>query len=194
MQLRHSHVILDTCCILNFCASGYFLDILKSIPAIMTVAEVVNTQELLTFRRVEGDDNNDSSDDKTNQGSSHFEQAVAQKLLTVVDFESETEAETFLNYAAEMKDDGESATGAIAFHRNWAIATDDKKATKFLKQAAPQLQIVTTPEVIQHWSMIANLSASELRIVVKTIRKRGKYMPPKAHPLLKWWQDAMSDL
>lgn len=190
MQLRHSHVILDTCCILNFCASGHFLEILQSIPAVTTVAEVVKTQELLTLQRVEGDD--DVDDNNNEQKSSQLEQAIAKKLLTIVDFESEAEAETFLNYAAEMKDDGESATGAIAFHRNWAIATDDKRATNFLKQAAPQLQIITTPEVIQYWSTTSSLTAIELQTVLKKIRKRGKYIPNKAHPLSLWWQEAMN--
>lgn len=182
MQLRHSHVILDACCILNFCASGHFLDILRSIPAIVTVSEVVKTQELLTLNRVEGGES---------AGPSQFEQAIAQTLLTVVDFETEAEMETFLYYAAEMGDDGESATGAIAFHRNWAIATDDKRAIKVFQKEAPFLQIVTTPDIIKHWSETVSLNALELRDVLQAIRHTGKYIPPRQHPLLQWWQQAL---
>ncbi|NEQ99343.1 MAG: hypothetical protein F6K30_21990 [Cyanothece sp. SIO2G6] len=183
MQLRHSHVILDTCCILNFCASGHFLDILKSIPAIVTVSDVVKTQELLTLKRVEGGES---------EGPSQFEQAIAKNLLTVVDFESDAEMETFIYYTAEMGDDGESATSAIAFHRNWAIATDDKKAIKVLQKEAPLIQIVTTPDIIKHWSETTSLKAAELRKALQSIRITGKYMPPRQHPLLQWWQQTMS--
>ena len=81
----------------------------------------------------------------------HFEIAIKQNLLLIVDFESDAEETVFINYASEI-DDGEAATGAIAINRNWAIATDDKKATKFLSQESPSLQIVSTPEIIKYWS------------------------------------------
>jgi hypothetical protein len=37
-------------------------------------------------------------------------------------------------------------------HRQWAIATDDKRATSFLKKEAPHLQILSTSEIIKNWS------------------------------------------
>ncbi len=42
MQITHSHVLLDACCIFNFCASGQFLAILKSLPAEIVVTTVVS--------------------------------------------------------------------------------------------------------------------------------------------------------
>jgi hypothetical protein len=49
MDIAHSHVILDACCILNFCASGHFLAILQSIPARVAVTQVVREEELKTL-------------------------------------------------------------------------------------------------------------------------------------------------
>jgi hypothetical protein len=109
MHIKHSHIVLDACCILNFCASGRFIEILKAIPAQVVVTEVVSTQELMTLQRLT---------DEQNEGAEQFEKAIAQGLLLIVTFESEEEEETFVNYAFEMGDDGESATGAIAVHRN----------------------------------------------------------------------------
>jgi len=181
MQIRQSHVVLDACCILNFCASGHFLEILRAIPAQAIVALVVQDNELGTLRQLEN---------QVNLGATQFEAALAQRLLTAVDFESEPEAEHFVNYAAVL-DDGEAATCAIAVHRGWAIATDDKKAVSFFQQEAPHLQILSTLEVVKHWAEKANLDLAELNLVLSAIRLKGRYRPPRSHPLLNWWETAM---
>ena len=77
MQIRHSHVVLDACCVLNFCASGHFMAILKSIPAQVVVTEVVRQKELITLQRFK---------DEENEGAIQFETAITQGLLSVVDF------------------------------------------------------------------------------------------------------------
>lgn len=182
MQISHSHIVLDACCILNFCASGKFIEILKSIPAQVVVTEVVREKELLTLQRLQ---------DEENEGATQFETAILQGLLLVVDFESEAEEETFINYAFELGDDGESATCAIALHRSWAIATDDKRAISFSQQEAPHLQILSTLEIIKAWSEEANLTLAELRTILTAIRTKGRYMPHRNHPLLNWWQKSM---
>ncbi|MFB2893046.1 hypothetical protein ACE1CI_09050 [Aerosakkonemataceae cyanobacterium BLCC-F50] len=179
MIINHSHVVLDACCILNFCASGNFIAILKAIPAQVVVTEVVKSQELLTLQRLENEEN---------EGAIQFETAIEQGLLSVVDFESEAEEETFVNYAFELGDDGESATCAIAFHRGWAIATDDRKAISFFQKEAPHLQILSTLEVIKYWSEEVNLDVAELRLALDTMRIKGRYIPHRNHPLLTWWQ------
>jgi predicted nucleic acid-binding protein len=182
MQIRHSHVVLDACCVLNFCASGHFIAILKSIPAQVVVTEVVREKELITLQRLK---------DEENEGAVQFETAIAQGLLSVVDFESESEEETFVNYAFELGDDGESATCAIAIHRGWAIATDDKKAVLFSQKEAPHLQVLSTLEIIKSWSEGGNLTLAELRTVLRSIRTKGRYMPHRNHPLLGWWENLM---
>ena len=98
------------------------IEILESIPAQVVVAEVVRERELLTLQKLR---------DENNEDVNQFEAAIGKGLLSIVEFDSELEEETFINYVFELGDDGESATGAIAFHRDWAIATDDKKAISF---------------------------------------------------------------
>lgn len=178
MHIVPSHLVLDACCVLNFYASGQLLPILKSIPVQVTVTQVVREKELTTLQRLEGEEND---------GATQFEAAISQGLLTIVDFESDEEAELFVNYAAIL-DDGESATGAIAVHRQWAIATDDKKAISFFRKETPQLQILSTLEIVKHWAEEAGVDSQTLRETLNSIRVKGKYMPPKNHPLLSWWE------
>ncbi|OCQ98770.1 hypothetical protein BCD64_22195 [Nostoc sp. MBR 210] len=182
MYIAHSHLLLDACCVLNFCASGQFLAILKSIPAQVAVTTVVQERELKTLQRLK---------DEENEGAIQFETAITQSLLTVVDFESEEEVESFVNYAAILRDDGESATCAIAIHRGWAIATDDKQAIKFFQQSAPYIQVLSTPDVIKHWSEEADVDLSLLRDALNAIQVKGRYFPDRTHPLRSWWEAAL---
>ena len=182
MQIGHSHIVLDACCILNFCASGHFIAILKSIPAEVVVTQVVREKELITLQRLKNEEN-----DSVIQ----FATAITQGLLSVVDFESELEEETFVNYAFELGDDGESATCAIALHRGWAIATDDKKAISFSQKEAPHLQVLSTLEIIKNWSEQTNLTSTELCNILGAIRTKGRYTPHRNHPLLNWWENLM---
>jgi predicted nucleic acid-binding protein len=184
MKITHSHLILDACCVLNFCASGNFLSILKSIPAEIVVAMVVQEHELKTLQKLQ---------DEGNEGANQFEAAIAQGLLKVVDFDSEEEEESFVNYAAIL-DDGESATFAIAVHRNWAIATDDKKAISFIQKKAPHLQVLSTIEIIKHWSEKEDFDSSKLRDVLNEISTKGRYLPPRNHFLRDWWEAGSSDV
>lgn len=179
MYIGHSHVVLDACCVLNFCASGNFLAILKAIPVQVVVTEVVRKQELMTLQRLKNEEN---------EGAIQFETAIKQGLILIVDFESEAEEETFLNYAFEMGDDGESATCAIAFHREWAIATDDRKAISFFQKEASHLQILSTLEIIKYWSEQENVDSAGLRSALDTIRIKGRYVPYRNHPFLSWWE------
>ena len=107
MPVKCSHVILDACCALNFSASGSFIQILHSLPAQVVVTQVVKDRELMSLQRL-----TDESDD-----ANQFEAAIDHGLLLVEDFANDREAETFVNYASVLGDDGESATCAIAFHR-----------------------------------------------------------------------------
>ena len=182
MEIKHSHVVLDACCILNFCASGYLIEILRSIPAQVVVTEVVRERELLTLQQLT---------DENGQDVNPLETAIEKGLLSVTDFNSESEEETFVNYVFELGDDGESATCAIAVHREWAVATDDKKAISFFQREAPHLQILSTLAIVKHWSERESLSSTILRAALIAIRTRGRYIPHRNHPLLSWWEDIM---
>lgn len=175
MQINQSNLLIDTCCLINLCASGELLNILQvvNISAQATIVEEVK-HELLEIENIE-----------------QFESAIEQGLLLIVDFKSEIEETAFINYAVEI-DDGEAATGAIAINRGWAMATDDKKAIKFLSQESSSLQIISTPEIIKYWSKKMNIDQSKLSEVLKNIRVKARYMPPKNHPLKLWWQTAIN--
>ena len=171
MQFKSSHLLIDTCCLINLCASGELLNILQviSISVKTNIVQEVK-RELQKIEHLE-----------------QFESVVEQGLLLIVDFASDAERNTFITYAMEI-DDGEAATGAIAISRGWAMATDDKKATRFLLQQSPSLQIVSTPEIIRYWSETANIDLFKLSNILQEIRVKARYSPSKNHFLKSWWE------
>jgi predicted nucleic acid-binding protein len=182
MHIKHSHLILDACCILNFSASGNLISIIKSIPAQVVITEVVRKQELKSLQSLENEEN---------EGAIQLENAIQQGLLLVIDFESEAEEETFVNYVFELGDDGESSTFAIAFHREWAVATDDKCAMTFFQKSVPDCQLLSTLEIIKYWSEDIKLDSTSLKTALNSIKVKGRYLPNKRHHLYSWWESAM---
>ena len=178
MDIAHSHVILDACCVLNLSASGRLAEILEAVPVEVAVSEVVRERELLKLHLLGSEEG---------EGLDYFEEVVERGLLVVVDFESEEETETFVNFVAILGDDGESATCAIAVHRGWAIATDDKRAISFSKQEAPHLQLVSTLDLVKHWAEVSKVTPESLRDVLEGIKVHGSYVPQRSHPLRTWW-------
>ena len=174
MQINQSNLLIDTCCIINFCASDELLNILQAIPAQTTITQDVKS-ELDKEENIEQ--------------MKQVENAIKQGLLLVVDFESDVEANDILYYAAQNLGEGEASTGAIAINRNWTMATDDKKAIRVFSEESPSLQILSTPDIIKYWSETANIDPAKLSEVLKNIRVKARYMPPKNHSLKSWWEN-----
>ncbi|BAT54952.1 unknown protein [Nostoc sp. NIES-3756] len=57
-----------------------------------------------------------------------------------------------------------------------------------MQKEASHIQILSTLEIIKHWSETAGLNSSELRDVLKTIRLKGRYIPSRNDPLRSWWE------
>jgi hypothetical protein len=175
MLKRSSPIVFDACCVFNLIASGCFLKIITAIPIQIMIAQTVWEEELINFDRFEKSDR------------LQLDESVNNKIIQIVDFESESETDLFVNYVAILKDDGESASGAIAISRGWAIATDDKQATNLFRREKPNLEILSTPEILQYWAQKNKISDQDLKNVLKSVRVKGRYSPPREHPLANWW-------
>jgi hypothetical protein len=175
-------IILDACCIINLYASGQMGNILKSISKKVAVAAYVRDEEA---RRIFSGVNGDIT--------KKYEQVDLQPfidcgLLIVVSPKTEAENITFVNFAAVIGGDGEAVTGAIALHRNWSIGSDDRKAIAFFRQNTPQLQVITTPELIKYWVDIVNPPRDAVSVALQRVRMCARYEPNLTHKLYDWWQ------
>ena len=72
-------------------------------------------------------------------------------------------------------------------HRNWAVATDDRRGTAVLLQQVPTIHVLSTPELLCHWATQAEPDAGQLRAVLNQVQMRAHYRPAQRHPLAQWW-------
>ncbi len=181
LTFSHECLILDACCIINLYASGQMEAILRAVPGSVTVAVYVKNEEVLKVY------------DPATKATEDIDLRpfIDRNLLVVVDLDLAAEAETYVNFAA-LVDDGEAITGAIARHRNWAIGTDDKTATKIFRRAVPQLQIISTPDLVKYWVSVTNPPADDIKACLQAIRIRASYAPPRNHHLYEWWSDSVA--
>jgi predicted nucleic acid-binding protein len=181
MRISNTHLLLDACCIINFAASGFLFDILSCIPAQTMITEEVKNEL----------SNLPCSEDESTGSLAQFKLAIKEQILGITDFKSESEEALFIDYASTLGDDGEASTAAIAIHRGWSMATDDKKAISFFQKQVPDLQIISTLDIVRYWSQQAGLDSCELREKLESIQKNGRYTPHKNHPLLSWWLNSI---
>jgi len=177
----HQCLILDACCLINLYASGRLLEILPSLGQVIVIAEYVQSEEALRIR------GNASDESTVVYEPIDLRPAIESGLLSVVSLETEVEEQRAVDYIGALLDTGEAITGAIAISRLWAIATDDRKATSFFARVAPQLQLVTTPEMIKHWCDSSAPAPDDVRRAIRDIRVRARYVPRRQHPLRAWW-------
>jgi hypothetical protein len=140
-------------------------DILRTLPKPLMVAEYVQAQEIRQFS---------------------LKALMEAGLLTIAAPESEAEENTFVNLAYYL-DDGEAITGSMAIHRNWALATDDRKAVALFQRLVPHVQLVSTLEIIRYWADTTIAKHEEIRTALQNMRMGTPYEPKASHPLYLWW-------
>lgn len=166
IALPYSYIILDACCAITLHESERMEAILRATRQHVALASYVHEVEI---QRAD------------------LEPLVDTGTIVIVSPRSEAEENSYVNFAVEL-DDGEAVTGAIAVHRNWAIATDETKATTYFSRVAPQLQIASTPDLVKHWVENATPAQEVVREVLQNIEIRARYQPGPSHPLYGWWR------
>jgi len=176
-------VILDACVIINLYASGHMQSILESIPKPVSIAAYVYEMEA---QRIYAD----SDDDMAMETESiNLQPFVQSELLHVVPLENGSEAAAAVSLSAATRlDTGEAISAAIAMHRSWSLATDDKAAISFFARQAPRLHLISSPQLLKHWVDVARPHSTTTGLAVENIRKRARYEPHHDHPLYEWWK------
>ena len=183
LSFLHDCLLLDACCAINLYLSGHMSSILSALPVPVAISEYVFSVEAAGNVRSTGKSGALSVETK---GEAIQLQPLREAgLLQVVELTEKEEVDA-VNFAA-LIDPGEAFTCAIALNRGWAIATDDKKAISFFEDEVPQLQLVSTPQLIKYWADSTAPSEEQLREILQSVQRLGRYQPPKEDLLSKWW-------
>lgn len=165
--------VLDTCCLINFVASGQCEAILQVLGRPLYVPEAVRRESL--FLAPEEPD-----------GARHtlrLDDIVQELDLTIIAPAGDAELSLYVSLAADL-DDGEAMALALAKSRGLTLLTDERKAAK--RAAALDVPVLTTFEVLHKWA--ADAETSIVSDAISRIERLARYTPSPRSPLFDWWQ------
>lgn len=173
-------VVLDTCCLVNLAAIDGTLDCLASVKLIWYVPTAVQTEGV--FIRTAADSRDVQRIDLTASITS----GTVQICSPADDAEHALYVELALNLG-----DGEAMALAIAKHRGWKVATDDRKARN--KADAVGVPVVTTPELVQRWASDSARSKAEVTMALRRIETLARFSPTENSPAAIWWRQLLEE-
>lgn len=171
--------ILDTCCFINFYASGHAAGLLSAVGGAVAIPEAVKREALYLAPP--------HPDEKPSPII--VDQVIAELKLTVVAPASASELALYIELAADL-DDGEAMGLALAKERGLVLLTDERKARK--KGTALQVEVLTTCDVIAAWEPIA--SKGEVVEAVRRISRLARYSPGPKESRYHWWMTMLDAL
>ena len=177
-------LLLDASCLLNLYATGRLREIALALPYPLGVTDYVCEQEALYMWRP------DPSGNREEREPVDISPLIDEGLIEVAHLESVEEEATFIDLAAQI-DDGEAVTGALALHRGYSLATDDRKARRVLGESAPTVPLVSTLELVKLWAEASSASPDVLRSALDGMRTGASYIPGDRDPLYSWWSEVM---
>jgi hypothetical protein len=179
MTLDHDRIILDACCVLTLYGSGRMGEVLSALPASVSVAQYVAEEEALTVY------DGPEDDIRSEETRVDLSPLIEAGKLEITSLQPDEQGD-FLQLA-QLMDDGEARSLAIASGRGWGIGTDDKRALKITRRKT-QCQAITTPEFMRNWAESTGPSAEEIRKALENVYTRAVYLPGGSHPEYDWWE------
>jgi len=173
--LSPKHVI-DTCCFINFFASGRAHSLLQSVGCPIAIPEAVK-REMLYIAAPHPDENATRVE---------IGQVISELKLTVASPANDRELALYVELAADL-DDGEAMGLALAKARDLVLLTDERKARK--KAASLEVQVLTTPDVVAAWEPA--VTKVEVIEVIQCISRYARYSPGSGEARYDWWMQRL---
>ena len=174
--------VIDTCCLINLCATGYVPEVLESLGGNWYVPTAVLAETI--YLRME------TEDGTTAPQQLDLTAFVDQAVLFSCTTENAQETELYVDLATSL-DDREAMALAIAKARGWVLSTDDRKAQRIA--GALGVALVTTPEILNRWVSTSNPTRQQIREAINRIEQRARFVPRMGDPLYAWWSAARGE-
>jgi predicted nucleic acid-binding protein len=177
----HPVVLGDACSYIVLFAAGCIADVVADLPFQFAVVDVAKVEARSIRRGGQGED-------AQQLVPIDWLPRVESGRITVLSLSGDDEAATYVELLSRL-DDGEAATLAIAIHRQLGVATDDRVARALFATRAPHLQLFSTLEILHQWCQLRGLDAQQIGEVLRNVRERGRFLPPRSDPLNAWWRE-----
>lgn len=170
-------VLSDSSTLINVFSTGIAEAILRAFPDSIGICTAVQAETL--FLR---GDKPDAPPEPI-----PLDRLLENNVLQLTHVQPGAETARYVDLAVDL-DDGEAMTLAIAHHRGYRAATDDKKARRIAAQRLQIPQLLRTSDLLYAWSSATTPTAADLRTALARIRDIARFEPPSDDPLRPWWK------
>lgn len=175
-----SGCVIDSCSLLNLYTGWRGLSELKQLDINWYIPDAVAAES--QFSRERGNDGNFSVN------SIDVEKFIDEGIFIRVRPEGPLEIEDYVNFAAEI-DDGEAQAIAIAKNRKLQFLSDDAKAVRLCLGVAEKTEVVSTPRILNTWSLLAEGNIGRIPSVIRRIEELARFSPKAGSPWYSWWKE-----
>lgn len=172
-----SATILDACCLINLYATDVFREVLGGIGGSWYVAQPA-LDEAMFLREI-------SCAGEEQRRRIDLSEELSAGVMCVIDAKSGAELATFVALARQL-DDAEALALAIAKHRGWCLATDDRKAQGIAERI--DVNVVSTPELMKAWAEGVGVGSAEISAALSKIELRACFTPGADSAEYLWWK------
>lgn len=168
--------IIDCCSLLNLYAGWGGLENLQQLEHSWFICKAVEGESQITR---EYDEHQQPQDREL-----ALQPFVQSGVIQVIAPETDEEVESYLEFA-ELIDDGEAQSIALAKHRGLMLLTDDRKALKIAQNAG--IETVSTVDILREWIERGGIQITDVRKTLTRIRELARFVPPKNSAEIAWW-------
>lgn len=177
--------IIDCCSLLNLYAGWGGLDNLQRLEHSWFICKAVQGESQITR---EYDEHQQPQDRKLT-----LQPFVQSGVIQVIAPETDEEIESYLEFA-ELIDDGEAQSIALAKHRGLTLLTDDRKALKIAHRQNVGIATISTVDILREWIERCGIQIADVRKTLTRIQELARFAPPKNSAELAWWIAQFTDL
>lgn len=175
--------VIDACCALNLLATRLEVDIVAAAGLDIVMSNLVRDETL--FMSTPPDD----------KGARRREPASTDRLrqagrLTARAHDVDEVVDTFVECARFLRDPDASCV-ALAVVFKLPLVTDDGKERRIARKLFPQVEIVSTLEILQKALGALALPESDVLRIASDLRWRGNFAPPRKDPRSEWYDDLL---
>jgi predicted nucleic acid-binding protein len=174
------HVVIDTCCTLNLLATQRELAIVEALDLHLLDTPQVSGEPLTLWTPPDADGQ------RSKERTSTETLRAAGRLRTLV-LASDDLVDAFVAAAALIKDTDASCI-ALAGVMGVPLLTDDRKERRIARELFPNVELMSTLDIVAEAERALNWSEAELVAVARELRWRGNFAPPRNDPRSVWYE------
>lgn len=172
-------VVIDACCTLNLLATRRELEIVRALELRLLDTPQVSGEPMFLWSppNEEGERTREPVSTSALRSNGY----LSTRLLDTDAF-----LDAFVAAATRIKDTDASCI-ALAGTLNVPLMSDDRKERRIAKDLFPQIELVSTLDVLHDASRMLRWDTQELMRTAISLKWCGNFLPPKSDPRATWY-------